>query len=167
MSSNSPTLTVLLSDCGQPSGPHIGNDSLLRPYIRPAMRKQAAMAFPPTKGTSCEGTREAVRQLVRAGVPVLTGTDAPSPGQSYGASVHGEMELLVGARLTPVQALTAATSAPARAFRLNDRGVIAPGKRADLVLVDGDPTRDITATRRIVEVWKKGAAVQRARYAEQ
>ena len=162
-----PTLTVLYSDCGQPSGPRIGNDSLLRPYIRPAMRKQATMAFPPTKGASCEGTREAVRQLVRAGVPVLTGTDAPSPGQSYGASVHGELELLVGAGLTPVQALTAATSAPARAFWLTDRGVIAPGKRADLVLVDGDPTRDITATRRIVSVWKKGVEVKRSRFAEQ
>jgi len=162
-----PTLTVLYSDCGQPSGPRIGNDSLLRPYIRPQMRKQATMAFPPTKGASCEGTREAVRQLVRAGVPVLTGTDAPSPGQSYGASVHGEMELLVGAGLTPVQALTAATSAPAHAFRLTDRGVIAPGKRADLVLVDGDPTRDITATRRIVSVWKKGVEVKRSRFAEQ
>jgi imidazolonepropionase-like amidohydrolase len=161
-----PTLTVLFSDCGQPSGPRIANDSLLRPYIRPGMRKQAAMAFPPTKGSRCEGTKEAVRQLVRAGVPVLTGTDAPSPGQSYGASVHGEMELLVGTGLTPVQALTAATSAPARAFRLTDRGVIAAGKRADLVLVDGDPTRDITATRRIVSVWKRGVEAKRERFAE-
>jgi len=81
--------------------------------------------------------------------------------------VHGELELLVGAGLTPVQALTAATSAPAHAFRLTDRGVIAPGKRADLVLVDGDPTRDITATRRIVSVWKKGVEVKRSRFAEQ
>jgi imidazolonepropionase-like amidohydrolase len=161
-----PTLTVLFSDCGQPSGPRIANDSLLRPYIRPAMRKQAAMAFPPTKGSRCEGTKEAVRQLVRAGVPVLTGTDAPSPGHSYGASVHGEMELLDGTGLTPVQALTAATSAPARAFRLTDRGVIAAGKRADLVLVDGDPTRDITATRRIVSVWKRGVEAKRERFAE-
>jgi imidazolonepropionase-like amidohydrolase len=161
-----PTQTVLFSDCGQPSGPRIANDSLLRPYIRPGMRKQAAMAFPPTKGSRCEGTKEAVRQLVRAGVPVLTGTDAPSPGQSYGASVHGEMELLVGTGLTPVQALTAATSAPARAFRLTDRGVIAAGKRADLVLVDGDPTRDITATRRIVSVWKRGVEAKRERFAE-
>jgi imidazolonepropionase-like amidohydrolase len=161
-----PTLTVLYSDCGQPSGPRIGNDSLLRPYIRPAMRKSATMAFPPTKGSRCEGTREAVRQLVRAGVPVLTGTDAPSPGQTYGASVHGELELLVGAGLTPVQALTAATSAPARAFRLTDRGMIAAGKRADLVLVDGDPTKDIIATRRIVSVWKRGVEAKRVRYAE-
>jgi imidazolonepropionase-like amidohydrolase len=161
-----PTLTVLFSDCGQPSGPRIANDSLLRPYIRPGMRKQAAMAFPPTMGSRCDVTKEGVRQLVRAGVPVLTGTDAPSPGQSYGASVHGEMELLVGTGLTPVQALTAATSAPARAFRLTDRGVIAAGKRADLVLVDGDPTRDITATRRIVSVWKRGVEAKRERFAE-
>jgi imidazolonepropionase-like amidohydrolase len=76
------------------------------------------------------------------------------------------MELLVGTGLTPVQALTAATSAPARAFRLTDRGVIAVGKRADLVLVDGDPTRDITATRRIVSVWKRGVEAKRERFAE-
>jgi imidazolonepropionase-like amidohydrolase len=81
--------------------------------------------------------------------------------------MHGELELLVAAGLTPVQALAAATSAPARAFRLPDRGMIAPGKRADLVLVDGDPTRDIAATRRINSVWKKGVAVDRMRYPEQ
>ena len=59
-----------------------------------------------------------------------------------------------------------ATSAPARAFGLEDRGRIAPGLRADLVLVDGDPERDITATRSIVGVWKRGVAVERVRYPE-
>ena len=162
-----PTLTVLYGDCGEAIGARIANDSSLRPYIRPAVRGRAAMSFPPTKGASCEGTKEAVRQLVRAGVPVLAGTDAPSPGQTYGAAVHGELELLVGAGLTPVQALTAGTSAAARAFRLNDRGRVAPGLRADLVLVDGDPTTEIRATRRIVDVWKKGVAVKRERFAEQ
>jgi imidazolonepropionase-like amidohydrolase len=77
------------------------------------------------------------------------------------------MELFVGAGLTPVQTLTAATSAPARAFRLTDRGVIAAGKRADLVLVEGDPTTDITTTRRIVTVWKRGVEAKRKRYREQ
>jgi imidazolonepropionase-like amidohydrolase len=105
-----------------------------------------------------------VRQLVRSGVPLLAGTDAPSPGATYGASVHGELELLVGAGLTPVQALTAATSNAARAFKLVDRGRVERGMRADLVLVDGDPTRDILATRRIVEVWKRGRRVERVRY---
>ena len=106
-----------------------------------------------------------MRELARAGVPILTGTDAPSPGQTYGASVHGELELLVGAGLTTMQALVAATSAGARAFRLSDRGRIVAGARADLVLVEGDPTQDVVATRRIVSVWKRGARVERGRYA--
>jgi imidazolonepropionase-like amidohydrolase len=122
------------------------------------------MTFPARAGASCAGTDEAVRQLARAGVPLLAGTDAPSPGATYGASLHGELELLVGAGLTPVQALTAATSAAARAFKLADRGRVAGGLRGDLVLVDGDPTSDIRATRRIVEVWKRGGKVERTRY---
>jgi imidazolonepropionase-like amidohydrolase len=159
-----PTLSVLFGDCGQAIGARIAADTLLRPYIRPSMRARAAMTFPPRAGTSCAGTREAVRQLAKAGVPLLTGTDSPIPGSTYGASVHGELALLVGAGLTPLQALAAATSAPARAFRLADRGMIAPGLRADLVLVDGDPTTDVHATRRIVAVWKRGVKVERARF---
>ncbi len=72
--------------------------------------------------------------------------------------------MLVRAGLTPTESLAAATSVPARRFRLNDRGTIAVGRRADLVLVDGDPTVDVTATRAIVAIWKNGAAVERRRY---
>lgn len=89
---------------------------------------------------------------------------SPNPGTSHGASVHRERELLVRSGLTPQEALAAATSVPASAFRLDDRGVIAPGKRADLVLVKGDPTRDIMATRDIVSVWKLGVEDDRASY---
>jgi len=71
------------------------------------------------------------------------------------------MMLLVRDGLTPVQALAAATSVPARIFHLDDRGSIREGLRADLVLVQGDPTTDILATRQIVTVWKKGVLVQR------
>jgi hypothetical protein len=74
------------------------------------------------------------------------------------------LELLVNAGLTPAEALAAATSVPAKAFGLQDRGIIAPGKRADLVLVDGDPTSDIKATRKIEGVWKLGVAVDRDGY---
>ena len=159
------TLSVLYGSCNQPIGPRLAADTLLRPYIRPTLRRMAELELSPRGGVrSCAGTREAVRQLVQLGVPVLAGTDAPAPPQTYGVALHGELELLVGAGLTPVQALTAATSAPARAFRLTDRGRIAPGLRADLVLVDGDPTRDVVAARRIVTVWKRGVAVERARY---
>jgi imidazolonepropionase-like amidohydrolase len=102
-----------------------------------------------------------VARLHAAGVPILAGTDAPNPGTAHGPSLHGELELLVRAGLTPVEALRAATSTPARVFRLGDRGRIAPGMRADLVLVDGDPTSDVTATRRITRIWKNGFPVDR------
>ena len=162
-----PTLSVVYGTCNQSNGVRVGADSLLRPYIRPALRSWVSTQRPSrVAGQSCEGTREAIRQLVGQGAPVLAGTDAPSPPLTYGVAMHGELELLVGAGLTPVQALAAATSAPARAFRLTDRGRIAPGLRADLLLVEGDPTRDVTATRRIVGVWKRGVAVERMRYDE-
>lgn len=70
--------------------------------------------------------------------------------------MHHELVLLTRAGLTAEEALAAATSVPARCFGLADRGRIAPGLRADLVLVDGDPTMDITATRSIVDVWRRG-----------
>jgi len=160
-----PTLGVLHRICGKPNGAMIVADSLLRPFIRSLWRQMMTMSRASRTGLrSCEGSEEAIRQLVRHTVPVLAGTDAPVPGLTYGASLHGELALLVGAGLTPVQALVAATSAPARAFRLADRGRIRPGLRADLVLVEGDPTQDIGATRRIVAIWKRGIRVERARY---
>jgi imidazolonepropionase-like amidohydrolase len=163
-----PTLTILHGICGKPTGASIVTDSLLRPYIRPSLRRMMTVTMSPrNRPRSCEGTTEAIRRLVREGVLILAGTDAPVPGQTYGASLHGELALLVEAGLTPTQALTAATSAPARAFGLADRGRIRPGLRADLVLVEGDPTRDVFATRRIAAVWKRGARVERARYEDQ
>ncbi|GAA1715189.1 amidohydrolase family protein [Nonomuraea bangladeshensis] len=98
----------------------------------------------------------ALRDLHRAGVPLLAGTDATPFTPTHGAGLHRELELLTEAGLSPEEALAAATSVPARHFGLDDRGRIAPGLRADLVLVDGDPTRDITATASIVDVWRRG-----------
>jgi imidazolonepropionase-like amidohydrolase len=91
-----------------------------------------------------------------AGVPVLAGSDAPNGGTIVGATLHMELELLVEAGLTPLEALRAATSEPAATFDLADRGRIAVGLRADLLLVEGAPDRTITDTRRIVGIWKAG-----------
>ncbi|WP_280441137.1 amidohydrolase family protein [Nocardia brasiliensis] len=104
-----------------------------------------------------------VAALHTAGVAVLAGTDANStPGVPYqpphGDSLHRELELLVTAGLSTAEALQAATSLPAEHFGLTDRGAVAPGKRADLVLIDGDPLADIHATRTITKVWCAGIA---------
>lgn len=100
-----------------------------------------------------------VRSLKEAGVTILAGSGAPNPGSAHGIGLHLELELLVAAGLSPAEALEAATAATAESFALKDRGRIAPGWRADLLMVAGDPTRDIAATREIVAVFKNGFAI--------
>jgi imidazolonepropionase-like amidohydrolase len=95
------------------------------------------------------------------GVMLLAGSDAPNFATAHGISLHEEMQLLVEAGLSPLESLRSATSAPARAFRLTDRGRIAKGYRADLLLVDGDPTRQISDSLSIRQIWKNGFAVSR------
>jgi imidazolonepropionase-like amidohydrolase len=93
----------------------------------------------------------------RAGATVLAGTDAPMPRVYPGDSLHDELALLVQAGLTPQQALHAATLAPARFLGLEAiSGTVAVGKRADLVLLDADPLRDIRHARRIRAVMLDG-----------
>ncbi|MGW4740561.1 amidohydrolase family protein [Nocardia xishanensis] len=103
-----------------------------------------------------DGAVRVARALHRAGVPLLAGTDATPFVPAHGVDLHTELRLLTEVGLTPEQALAAATSLPARHFGLADRGRITPGLRADLVLVDGDPTTDITATAALAEVWRRG-----------
>lgn len=108
-----------------------------------------------------EPAQASVGALHGTGMPILAGTDAnavPSAPSSppFGASLHDELGLLVAAGLTPAQALDAATSLPAEHFGLPDRGRIAAGLRADLVLLDSDPLIDIGATRSIRSVWCAG-----------
>ncbi len=97
--------------------------------------------------------------LNAAQVPILAGTDAGNAGTQYGISLHHELASLVNAGLSPGAALASATSVPAKAFHLNDRGRIANGYKADLLMVEGDPAKDINATRNIVNIWKDGRLV--------
>lgn len=159
-----PTLSVLQSVSGEASGAALRDDARLAPYLSAAAGTALGQTFPRRQNASTryDVARELVARLHAAGVPILAGTDAGNPGTAHGVSIHGEMSLLVQAGLTPAQALASATSVPARAFGLEDRGRIAPGLRADLVLVNGDPTEDITSTRDIAGVWKGGVAVDRA-----
>ena len=159
-----PTLTVSESVSGTPSGASLVSDARLSPYLNHSVIINLTQSFPrrATSKTNSEYALAAVRALHAAGVPILAGTDAPNPGTAHGVSMHRELELLVKAGLSPSEALAASTSVPARIFGLQDRGRIAPGLRADLLLVKGDPTQDITATRDIVAVWKTRAQLDRA-----
>lgn len=113
------------------------------------------------------GSLRSVTALHKAGITVLAGTDANTePGApapvDHGTSLHHELELLVGAGLTPIEALRAATSRTADVFELPDRGRIRTGLRSDLLLVDGDPTESVAATRSIRSVYIAGTPVQRS-----
>ncbi len=161
-----PTLTVLGSVSGRRAARPIEEDPRLSPYLSPTDVSGLKRTFPFRPGSTLGSgaAQEAVRRFRDASVPILAGTDAPNPGTAHGATLHDELERLVEAGLSPVEALAAATSAPAGAFGLVDRGRIAPGLRADLVLVAGEPDSSITATRDIVAVWVAGERIDREGY---
>jgi imidazolonepropionase-like amidohydrolase len=104
-----------------------------------------------------------VTTMYHAGVPIAAGSDAnTSPfvpaNPPFGLSLHEELQLLVGAGLSNVDALRAATSVAASTFGLYNRGAIKPGLRADLVLLSADPTIDISNTLKITKVWVEGSS---------
>lgn len=158
-----PTLTILESVSGLPTGAGLAEDPRFADFLTAAEKTGLRRKLVHDNGGAERFAipMHTVASLHERGVPILAGTDAPNPGTAHGASMHREIELLVQAGLTPAEALAAATSVPADAFGLGDRGRIAPGLRADLLLVDGDPTTDVTATRSIVGIWKGGRHVER------
>jgi imidazolonepropionase-like amidohydrolase len=106
--------------------------------------------------------RRIVAAMHDAGVPILAGTDSPMPGVYPGFSLHEEMAMLVESGLTPREALRSATLAPAEFLGIAaTAGSVAVGKRADLVLLDADPTKDIRNTRRINAVLLDGRLLRR------
>lgn len=161
-----PTLSVIESTCGIASGAGLVLDADLNPYFSLVDVRNLKSAFMKSRKNLAEMqvALQAVRFLHAEGVPILAGSDAPNPGTIHGASLHRELELLVQAGLSPLEALQAATSVPARHFGLEDRGQIAVGLRADLLLVRGDPTTEITNTRQIVSVWRSGILIDRDLY---
>jgi imidazolonepropionase-like amidohydrolase len=155
-------------------GPFLDTPTLAvftRPGLLADARTRAAAAACAGGRLDFDAALGSVAALHQAGITVLAGTDTNYPDDQdnailrayagHGIALHHELELLVRAGLSPAAALTAATSAPARLFGLTDRGRIAPGLRADLLLVDGDPTTDITATRNITAIWRNGTRLHR------
>jgi len=95
--------------------------------------------------------------------PLLAGTDELNPYCFAGFGLRDELALLVGAGLSPAQALRAATSSAAKFFGWESKmGTVAEGEVADLVVLDADPLTDITNTRKISAVVSRGTFYDRA-----
>ena len=101
-----------------------------------------------------------VREFRAAGGLVAAGTDAANPLLVPGAALHEELVLLVNAGLTPLDAITTATRYGAEVLAADSLGMLAPGKVADLVVLNRNPAEDITATRDIAWVMVRGRQIR-------
>ncbi|MGZ3279400.1 MAG: amidohydrolase family protein [Caulobacteraceae bacterium] len=118
--------------------------------VREGGEAPAAVAGAAPRANNADG----IRRLYKAGARIVAGTDTP-----IAINLHAEIASYVDAGLTPFQALQAATSVPADVLGL-DAGVIAPGKLADITLVEGDPLKDISATANVRTVVSNGRVLE-------
>jgi imidazolonepropionase-like amidohydrolase len=116
-----------------------------------AMADNMARAF--------EGSLKQVGQAIKAGVPVLAGSDGGNPATFHGISLIRELELLAQAGMPLTDVLKAATSRPAERLGQSSLGRIAPNAVADLVVLDADPTEDVRAYRRVHAVYLGGRSI--------
>jgi imidazolonepropionase-like amidohydrolase len=149
-------------------------DPLLQHTMPPRFAAQLTdFATRPMSGRDSIAARQALdrlavemanaKRLFDAGVLLVAGTDAPYPGAYYGEGLHRELELLVEAGLTPLQAITTATKNPALLMREEEQwGTLEPGKRADIIVVSGNPAHHIGDTRKIEVVIQAGHLLKRA-----
>ena len=150
----------------------LGSDSTLK-YRSPSLRRlEKLMMSMPTNVPQSAGAVgrqifakrvELVGAMHRAGIPLMTGSDAPGKNALAGFSLHDELSFFVQAGLSTMDALRSATYEPARYFNaLDSLGTIGPGKIADLLLLDADPLEDIINTRRIAAVIWNGRVMDAA-----
>ena len=165
-----PTMSIFEAlFCGDPSAITPGLEEIVPrfpPQVRRAMRS-GALEVPPDKQAAYHDAFPAMLRLLKAihdaGVTIIPGTDA-LPGYT----LHHELELYARAGIAPAEVLRMATWTPALVMGVNkDYGVIAPGKLADMILVDGDPTKNIQDINKITTVIKGGkvytpVAIERA-----
>ncbi|AIE85206.1 amidohydrolase family protein [Fimbriimonas ginsengisoli] len=122
------------------------------PELKTAMRSMVSPGAPPF-GKLMDSWLAVLGKMHRAGIPIVAGTDQAIPGHS----LHGELELYVRAGFTPLEAIQAATSVPAKVMGLDRQvGTVTAAKRADLLVVDGDPSKRISDTRKVWLVLANG-----------
>lgn len=141
-----------------------GPPALLAELLAPAISGKLArsMNITPARARRWRNLTGNVKALQAAGLTLACGTDAGMASTFHGWATQREIELLAASGLTPLQAITAATGNSARALGLDaDRGTIAPGRAADLLLVEGAPHRNIADLARVSRVFLNGREIDR------
>ncbi len=141
-------------------------EPFLQRALHPAVRAQfddpeyreRTLALPATaKNRAAVATnKQNLKAVSDAGIGIGFGSDSGVGLRIPGVAEHLELALMVEAGLTPMQAITNATSNAAALLKLDERGMLASGRLADLVVLDGDPTADISNSRKIHAVWHRG-----------
>ena len=142
---------------------------ILAETVAPAVLARATDTFASRAADAAERAARSYEQMERslaklhaAGASLVLGSDSGVQDHFYGFSAHRELELMVAAGLSPMEAIATATSRSADRLGLDDSGRLAPGARADFIVLDANPLDDVTNTRRIADVYLGGAAVDRA-----
>ena len=146
------------------------DDPFLAESATPAMVQKVADAYAaraagqPRTGPTASYVKQqhSLARLNAAGVPIALGDDTGIENTFYGYGEHHELELMVAAGMTPMQALVAATRTPAELLHLDRLGTVAPGKSADFIVLDANPLENIANTRKIAAVYQRGQEVDRA-----
>ncbi|GAB2681627.1 amidohydrolase family protein [Aliiglaciecola aliphaticivorans] len=156
-----PTLGVIASVNQQNRNSELLADERISGALSAAQKETLQVSFShAASGFDFAIAKQNVSLFHQAGVTILAGSDAPNPGTAYGVSAYHEIILLTESGLTNAEALAAATGTTATQFSLEDRGVIAVGKRADMVVIEGDPSLDIDTIFNLKHVLKNGYLVQ-------
>ena len=165
------TPNLSTSEAGTYTGkPSWLDDPLLAESAAPAAIKKVADVYAARSGgpartaavTSYQKQQRSVARLNSAGVTIALGDDTGIENTFYGYGEHHELELMVAAGMTPMQAIVVATKTPAEVLHLDHLGTLARGKSADFIVLDANPLEDIQNTKKIAKVYQRGAEVDRA-----
>jgi imidazolonepropionase-like amidohydrolase len=149
---NDPYLMGLLSDTVAPEVVERIKASFAGRNAADVARAQAQYAI----------LQKSVAKLAKAHAKIVLGADTGLRDHIFGWAEQKELQFMAEAGMTPSEVIVAATSRAAEFMGLSDRGLLAPGKRADLLVLDANPLDDIRNTRRITRLYLKGAEIDRA-----
>jgi len=160
-----PTLSVLAALSQQPVGTLLLDETTIKTFLSKQQAQQLKASFPdfgiPT--TALQNAYDSVNKLATSGVTILAGTDAPNPSTTHGASIHGELRLLVAAGLSNEQAIHSVTGAASKVLPIGSRGTLSVGTLASMVLINGNPFQQIEDSSNIIKIWKNGQPITRTK----